>query len=101
MPHDLIHDGVPNVTTTDAPAWIQQRQPTVVDVREPSEYAAGHVPGALSIPQADLALRLDELPREGDLLVVCEGGTRSARAARFLRQVGFSRVSNLAGGTSG
>jgi glyoxylase-like metal-dependent hydrolase (beta-lactamase superfamily II)/rhodanese-related sulfurtransferase len=101
MPHDLTHDGVPDVTAAEAPAWIQHNEATVLDVREPTEYAAGHVPGALSIPQAELALRLDDLPRERNLLVVCEGGVRSARAARFLRQVGFSRVNNLVGGTSG
>jgi rhodanese-related sulfurtransferase len=45
-------------------------------------------------------LRLDDLPRNRELLVVCEGGVRSIRAARFLKQVGFSKVTNLAGGTS-
>ncbi len=98
MPHDL-HD-VPDVSTEQAPGWLEQTHAMVLDVREPAEYAAGHVPGAMSIPQADLAVRLDELPRGHDLLVVCEGGTRSARAARFLKQVGFPNVTNLVGGTS-
>ena len=71
-----------------------------MDVREPAEYAAGHVPGAISIPQADLALRLDQVPHDRDVLVVCEGGVRSLRAAKFLRQTGFSKVTNLVGGTS-
>ena len=100
MPHDGHAVAVPDVTTADAPDWIAHQRPTVLDVREPAEYAGGHVPGAVSIPQADLALRLDDVPRDRELLVVCEGGTRSARAARFLKQVGYSRVTNLAGGTS-
>jgi glyoxylase-like metal-dependent hydrolase (beta-lactamase superfamily II)/rhodanese-related sulfurtransferase len=99
MPHD--HTDVSDVTTAEAPNWLETSQATVVDVREPDEYVRGHLPHALSIPQADLALRLDELPRESNLLVVCEGGIRSARAARFLKQVGFPHVTNLAGGTSG
>jgi glyoxylase-like metal-dependent hydrolase (beta-lactamase superfamily II)/rhodanese-related sulfurtransferase len=99
MPHDA-HADIRDVTTSEAPSWLDQTQATIVDVREPAEYAAGHVPGALSIPQADLALRLDELPREGELLVLCQSGVRSVRAARFLRQVGFPRVTNLVGGTS-
>ena len=70
------------------------------DVREPAEYAAGHLPGAVSIPQADLASRLGEVPHERELLVVCEGGTRSLRAAHFLKQVGFEHVANLVGGTA-
>lgn len=100
MPHDLAHDSVPDVTTEEAPAWMRQTKPLIVDVREPHEYAGGHVPGALSVPQAELALRVDDLPRERELLVVCEGGTRSARAARFLKHIGFPRVNNLVGGTS-
>jgi hydroxyacylglutathione hydrolase len=98
MPHD--HQTVTDLRVDEAPGWLDQTHSVVLDVREPAEYAGGHVPGALSIPQADLALHLDELPRDGDLLVVCEGGTRSLRAAKFLRQVGFSRVTNLVGGTS-
>jgi hydroxyacylglutathione hydrolase len=97
MPRD--HHIVDDLTVPDAPAWLDQTRALVVDVREPVEYAGGHVPGAVSIPQADLALHLEELPRDRDLLVVCEGGTRSARAARFLKQTGFSRVTNLVGGT--
>ena len=98
MLHD--HDAVPDLRVPDAQGWLEQTQALVVDVREPAEYAGGHVPGALSIPQAELALRLEELPRDRDLLVVCEGGTRSARAARFLKQAGFAHVTNLIGGTS-
>jgi glyoxylase-like metal-dependent hydrolase (beta-lactamase superfamily II)/rhodanese-related sulfurtransferase len=98
----MLHDhlSVPDVGVADAAGWIKQSGALVVDVREPGEYAAGHLPGAVSIPQADLALRLDELPRDREVLVVCEGGTRSVRAARFLKQTGFVSVTNLAGGTS-
>jgi glyoxylase-like metal-dependent hydrolase (beta-lactamase superfamily II) len=53
----------------------------LVDVREPHEYARGHVPGALSLPQADLASRLDELPRDRPLLIICQYGNRSRRGA--------------------
>jgi glyoxylase-like metal-dependent hydrolase (beta-lactamase superfamily II)/rhodanese-related sulfurtransferase len=98
MPHD--GHAVEDVTPDTAQQWLDDTRALVVDVREPGEYAAGHVPGALSVPQADLALRLDDLPRNRELLVVCEGGSRSVRAARFLKQVGFSKVTNLAGGTS-
>ena len=73
----------------------------IVDVREPSEYAAARIPGAVSIPQADLATRLDEIPRDRELLMVCAGGTRSLRAAQFLHAVGYERVTNLDGGTNG
>jgi glyoxylase-like metal-dependent hydrolase (beta-lactamase superfamily II)/rhodanese-related sulfurtransferase len=104
MPHDghAHSHPLPSVSAADARAWLEQHaQALVVDVREPSEYAAGHVPGARSLPQAELATRLDELPRDRELVVVCAAGTRSVRAASFLRQAGFERVVNLAGGTNG
>lgn len=72
----------------------------LVDVREPEEYASGHVPGALNVPQSELASRIDELPRDGRVYVICKGGMRSARAAQFLAQVGFRHVTNVTGGTT-
>lgn len=71
----------------------------VVDVREPGEYAAGHVAGAVNIPQAELADRLDELPEDKPIYTVCRSGMRSLRAAQFLHQMGRTNVSNLTGGT--
>jgi glyoxylase-like metal-dependent hydrolase (beta-lactamase superfamily II)/rhodanese-related sulfurtransferase len=80
---------------------LDQREPNAVllDVREPVEHASGHVPGAVNVPQADLATRLDELPRDRPLLLVCQGGYRSLRAAQFLRQMGFDQVASVTGGT--
>jgi rhodanese-related sulfurtransferase len=71
----------------------------VLDVREPEEYHHGHVPGAVNVPQAELASRLEEIPRDRTLYVVCQGGLRSLRAARFLLQRGRDRVVNVRGGT--
>lgn len=76
------------------------RKGVLVDVREPDEYATGHVPGALNIPQADLASRLEELPRDQPLLIICQLGMRSLRAAQFLKQAGFTEVATVTGGTS-
>lgn len=98
--HD--HDAeVGRIGVAEAPAWIAAHNPVIVDVREPSEHAVGRVPGAVSIPQADLAVRLDELPRDRELLLVCASGMRSLRAAQFLRAVGYKHVTNLDGGTNG
>jgi rhodanese-related sulfurtransferase len=93
---------VPSVGVDEAPSWLKKHPDALVlDVREPWEYTAGHVPGAVSLPQADLALHLDRVPRDRDVLVVCESGNRSLRASGFLRDVGYERVTNLAGGTGG
>jgi glyoxylase-like metal-dependent hydrolase (beta-lactamase superfamily II)/rhodanese-related sulfurtransferase len=92
---------IPSVAPEDAPTWVARHGAAVLDVREPAEYAEGHVPGAMSIPQADLAMRLKEIPKERDLLVVCRSGSRSLASARFLKAHGFDRVVNLDGGTMG
>ncbi|HET6320231.1 MAG TPA: MBL fold metallo-hydrolase [Chloroflexota bacterium] len=99
MPHDSAD--VVSIEPGGAPEWLREHHALILDVREPEEYTAGHVPNAVSIPQAELATKLEQVPRDKDLLVVCEGGIRSLRAAKFLKQVGYQKVTNLAGGTSG
>jgi rhodanese-related sulfurtransferase len=71
----------------------------VIDVREPAEFAAGHVPGAVNLPQAELASRLEEVPRDRPVLVICQGGFRSLRAAQFLSQCGLNNIASVRGGT--
>ena len=72
----------------------------VLDVREPAESATGHVSEAVNLPQADLATRLGELPRDTSLLLICQGGVRSLRAAQLLAQVGYADVASVRGGTA-
>jgi sulfur-carrier protein adenylyltransferase/sulfurtransferase len=75
--------------------------PRLIDVRESEEYAAGRLPGALSLPRGFLELRIEEKARrDEDLVLYCAGGTRSALAARTLQQMGYTRVRSLAGGYS-
>jgi hydroxyacylglutathione hydrolase len=71
----------------------------LLDVREPEEFAQGHIPGAINLPQADLATRLPELSSEQPIYVVCLGGFRSRRATQFLMQRGFTDVVSVKGGT--
>jgi len=69
----------------------------LVDVREPAEYAAGHVAGAVNVPLSELRRRLDELPRDRELWLYCQAGQRSYYALRALRQRGYD-ARNLPGG---
>ena len=71
----------------------------LLDVREPEEFAREHVPGAVNVPQADLAMRLDEIPRDRPVLTICQSGSRSLRSAQFLRQQGYQNVVTVVGGT--
>ncbi|GAA1883410.1 rhodanese-like domain-containing protein [Lapillicoccus jejuensis] len=79
-------------------AAAQRGDGTVIDVREPREYAAGHVPGARSIPMGQLASRRAELDPTRSLHVICASGNRSAAMTDFLRGVGFDAAS-VVGGT--
>jgi rhodanese-related sulfurtransferase len=72
--------------------------PVVLDVREAEEIAIARFPGAVHIPMHDVPSRLAELDRDGELVVVCHHGMRSAHVAGFLEAQGFSRVKNLTGG---
>lgn len=90
----------PSVPEVDLDALAARSPETLVlDVREPGEYAHGHVPGAVNLPQAELASRLDTLPRDRPILTICQAGARSLRAAQFLVQAGFTSVASVAGGT--
>jgi rhodanese-related sulfurtransferase len=69
----------------------------MLDVREPAEWAAARVAGALHIPLGELTERIQELPRDTKIIVVCRTGRRSALATRTLRRNGHA-AENLAGG---
>jgi rhodanese-related sulfurtransferase len=73
----------------------------VVDVREPDEYAAGHVPGAVLVPLGTVPDHVDAFTGEGPTYVICKSGGRSMRACEFLADQGVDglEVVNVAGGT--
>jgi hydroxyacylglutathione hydrolase len=73
----------------------------VVDVRNSSEFAAGHLPGAVNLPLGRLAERLDELPRDRTLVVHCQGGGRAGVAIGLLASHGFTDLHHLAGDYGG
>ncbi len=79
-------------------AAAHQSGGAVLDVRNPDEYTAGHVRGAVLIPLSELGARVDEIPEGDPLYVICAVGGRSLTAARALVNAGYSAVS-VAGGT--
>jgi len=83
---------VPEVPASDIPenCWL-------LDVREPYEWAAGHVPAAHHIPMAQLAHRASEIPRADTIYVICRSGSRSARVVLALAEAGWQAV-NVGGG---
>ncbi|NUO56502.1 MAG: rhodanese-like domain-containing protein [Hamadaea sp.] len=70
----------------------------LLDVREPDEWTAGHAPGAVHLPMMEVPARLEEIPRDGDVVVVCRSGGRSGQVVAYLQQQGYDNVVNLDGG---
>ncbi len=94
--HARVTDSIESAGSTES------AQLTVVDVRTPGEYAAGHLPGALNVPLDRLDSALPALRRmpDGQLLVVCASGARSENACRVLAEHGIQAMT-LTGGTQG
>nr|WP_273388053.1 sulfurtransferase TusA family protein [Cohnella zeiphila] len=74
---------------------------TVLDVREPAEYAFGRIPGAVSIPLGELASRIHEWNRDDEIHIVCRTGNRSDLACQLLAEKGFTNVKNVEAGMYG
>jgi len=87
-----------DIFSNEVSQW-QKRGARIVDVREPEEYAEGHLPGSVNIPLANLTLTPELCA--SPLIVVCASGGRSAHAAGILEAAGHPEVANLLGGTFG
>jgi rhodanese-related sulfurtransferase len=88
----------PEITIDELAATLAGGPVPLVDVRQPEEYEAGHVPGAKLIPLADVVARVGEIPEKGPVYVICQTGSRSQRAADYFRNLGIDAY-NVAGGT--
>jgi rhodanese-related sulfurtransferase len=85
------------ISVSEAAAW-RQNGAFVLDVRQPEEWNEAHIPGATLIPLGELENRLDEVPQDQEVVVVCRSGNRSATGRDILRQAGYEQVTSMAGG---
>jgi rhodanese-related sulfurtransferase len=89
------------ITALELNQWLaseERAKPVLLDVREPDEFAAYSIAGSLLMPMRSVPARLDELDRKAEVVMVCRSGARSFHAGLYLKQNGFERVYNLAGG---
>ena len=70
----------------------------ILDVRQPDEWNAVHIPGATLIPLDQLEARVNEVPKDKEVVVVCRSGNRSQQGRDILKSAGFSQVTSMAGG---
>lgn len=94
--------GIKQISPQEAVMLFNHQDALVLDVRENSEYADGHIAKAKHIPLGQLNKRMAELDKYKDkpIVAVCRTGSRSGHACGVLRKAGFANVSNLAGGIS-
>lgn len=89
----------PSVEITPAQAYARFQQGAFfLDVRTQDEWNQAHIAGSTLIPLDDLQNRLDELPRDREMVVVCRSGVRSKEGVSILQKAGFTRVACMSGG---
>jgi rhodanese-related sulfurtransferase len=94
--------GVPDLSPSEFvarwPKYAHGADVVLLDVREPAELELARLAAARHIPMREIPARLEELPRDVPLVVMCHSGGRSLRVAEYLRTTGFTQVFNLRGG---
>lgn len=84
----------PSITTNELSSKLAEK-PQILDVREPNEFSAGHIPGAKNIPLG----KVSSYTPKGKTYIICQSGMRSKRAAKLLLSKGYD-VANIRGGMS-
>jgi molybdopterin/thiamine biosynthesis adenylyltransferase/rhodanese-related sulfurtransferase len=102
---DIMSDArkvVPEVTVDEVRQRLagNGKQVHLIDVREKEEYREGHLPGSVSVPRGFLEMQIEEkVPdRDAEMIVYCQGGTRSLIAGKILKDMGYSNVVSMTGG---
>lgn len=95
--------GIKNANAAQTVQLLNRENGVVVDVCEPKEFSAGHIPNAVNLPLSSLKNRLPDLQKYKDkpIIVSCRSGNRSLKGAVILRKHGFATVYTLAGGLLG
>ena len=89
---------LPAEITVEQAAQKREQGAFFLDVREPVEWAQFHIPGATLIPLGELPNRLNEVPKDREVVVVCRTGHRSAQGRDILLKAGFTKVTSMAEG---
>ena len=91
--------GAPSIDIIELDALLAGDSIRVLDVREEHEFRRGHLPGAIHVPVRRLPSRVDRLKRDMPYAVICESGSRSRGATRYLLDEGFAGTVSVRGGT--
>ncbi|WP_066175875.1 rhodanese-like domain-containing protein [Bacillus marinisedimentorum] len=94
--------GVRQLTTAELADEMKKNNKTAyyIDVRTPGEYKSGHIKKFKNIPLQQIQARTSELPKDKELVLICQSGNRSGVASKKLKKLGFEKVANVRGGMS-
>jgi rhodanese-related sulfurtransferase len=95
----LLGGDVPTVDHTEMAQFVASKTCCIVDVREPHEYASGHIPGAINHPLSRFAPK--DLPKDRPVVLVCQAGGRSAKALQQALRAGRTNIRHYPPGTGG
>jgi rhodanese-related sulfurtransferase len=94
----LFGSSLPSVSAEELNEKLKApKRPFVVDVRQPEEFRTGHIISAKLIPVGELKERMNELPKDKEIVCVCASGSRSKSATKMLVSAGYNAV-NMNGG---
>ena len=91
-------DNLPLEISVSEAAAMRDAGAFVLDVREPDEWNESHIPGATLIPLGELASRVNEVPQDQEIVVVCRSGNRSQQGRDILLAAGLANATSMAGG---
>ena len=92
--------GITNISVQEAKDKFKDNNVQFIDVRTPGEYKANHRKPFKNIPLSNLASKTDSLDKEKEVVVICQSGMRSSKAAKMLKKYGFQKIYNVKGGMS-
>ena len=90
--------GITNITVQEVKNKIKDHNVQFIDVRTPGEYKTNHRKPFKNIPLSNLVSKIDKLDKEKEVIVICQSGMRSVKAAKTLKKHGFQKISNVKGG---
>ncbi|MGJ7922698.1 rhodanese-like domain-containing protein [Neobacillus sp. LXY-4] len=91
---------IQNISTDELANKMESPESDMVfiDVREPDEFAAGHIPGMTNLPLSTLSEETADFPKDSEVVIICRSGNRSVTAAEQLQGYGFTNLVNVVGG---
>ena len=91
--------GVINISTAELKSQLNDKNKQFVDVRTPGEFNGNHIKGFKNIPLQQIAQKAEkELSKEKEVVVICQSGMRSQNASKMLKNLGFTKITNVKGG---